>query len=102
MRVISALWMQPFELDGWRRLPKVGKHVGKIGALTSNLWELIHTCNTPLSKPMSDASQALLPAQEQVSMAGDVRYKVALSLAQSQPLARRLPWPAMIIQQKYP
>jgi hypothetical protein len=88
MHVISALQMQPFKLDGWRGLPKVRKHVGKIGAHTSGLWEWIHTCNTPPSKPASDASQALLPTHEQVSMAGDERYKVALSLAQSQPLAR--------------
>jgi hypothetical protein len=88
MHVILALRMQSFGLDGWRQLPKVGKHVGKIGVPASGLWEWIHTCNTPLSKPASDASQALLPAQEQVSMAGDKRYKVALSLAQSQPLAR--------------
>jgi hypothetical protein len=70
MYVILALQMQPFKLDGWRRLPKVGKHVGKIGAPTSGLWDWIHTCNTPLSKPASDASWALLPTQEQASMAG--------------------------------
>jgi hypothetical protein len=57
MHVISALWMQPFKLDGWRRHPKVGKHVSKIGAPTPGLWEWIHTCNTPLSKPVSDASR---------------------------------------------
>jgi hypothetical protein len=99
MQVISVLQMQPFKLNGWRQLPKVGKHVGKIGAPMSGLWEWIPTCNTPLSKPASDASQALLPAQKQVSMAGDKRCKVALSMAQSQPLARQSPWPAMIIQQ---
>jgi hypothetical protein len=89
MRVISVLRMQPFKLDGWRRLSKVGKHAGKIGAPKFGLWEWIHTCNTPPFKPASDASQALLPAQEQVSAARDKRYKVALSLAQSQSLARR-------------
>ncbi len=94
MHVISALRMQPLKLDGWRRLPKVGRHVGKIGAPTFSLWEWIHTCNTPLSKSASDV---LL---EQVSLAGDKRCKVAWFLAQSQPLARRLPWPATIIQQR--
>jgi hypothetical protein len=88
MHVISVLRMQPFKLDRWRRLPKVRKHIGKIGTPTSGLWEWIHTCNTPHSKPASDASWAFLPAQEQISTAGDERCKVAWFLAQSQPLAR--------------
>jgi hypothetical protein len=38
-RVYSALQTKPFALDDWRRLPKVGRHVGKICVLMSNLWE---------------------------------------------------------------
>jgi hypothetical protein len=33
MRMISALQMQPFELYGWRQLPKVGKHLAKLVCL---------------------------------------------------------------------
>ena len=41
MRVISALRMQPFVLDDWRRLPSPGKLVGDIGTPTSHLWDSI-------------------------------------------------------------
>jgi hypothetical protein len=37
MCMISALRTKPFALDDWRRLPKVGRHVGKIGAHVSDL-----------------------------------------------------------------
>jgi hypothetical protein len=43
MRMTSALWTKPFDLAEWRQLPKVGRHIGKIGAPISNLWGWIHT-----------------------------------------------------------
>jgi hypothetical protein len=45
MRVISALRMQPFVSDDWRRLPSPGKLVGKIGQPTMHLWDLIRIYN---------------------------------------------------------
>jgi hypothetical protein len=88
MRMISILQMKPFALDNWRQLPKVGQHVGNIGAHTSDQWEWINTYSRyPLAK-QSDASQALQPEPEQDTMEKDDRCKVALSLAQSRPLAR--------------
>ena len=87
-RVISILQMKPFALDNWMQLPKVGWHVGNIGAHTSDQWEWIHTYSRyPLAK-QSNASKALQPQPEQDTMETDNRCKVALSLAQSQPLAR--------------
>jgi len=37
MRVISTLWTQHSDLEGWHRLPKIGSHIGTTGAHTSNL-----------------------------------------------------------------
>jgi hypothetical protein len=37
MHVTLALQMKPLKLDDWRRLPKVGRHIGNIGAPMSNL-----------------------------------------------------------------
>ena len=42
MHMISTLWTQHFDLEGWRRLPKIRSHVGTTGARTSNLWEWTH------------------------------------------------------------
>ena len=42
VRVISTLRTQHSDLEGWRRLPKIGSHVGTTGARTSNLWEWTH------------------------------------------------------------
>ena len=39
MKVISLMWMQHFEMGDWVQLKKAGKHVGKIGASLSDLWE---------------------------------------------------------------
>ncbi len=37
--VISTLRMKGITLAEWQRLPKIGKHIGKIGRHTSGLWE---------------------------------------------------------------
>ena len=96
-RVISALQMTPFALDDWRRLPKVGRHVGVIGVPMSNLWEWIHTLTTYPSKPECDALLGSHSEHEQDSTDNDDRSKVAQYLKQSQPLARRSLWPATTI-----
>ncbi len=98
--VISILQMKPFMLDNWRRQPKVGRHIGNIGAHTSDQREWIHTYSRyPLEK-QSDASQALQPESERDTMEKDDRCKITLSLVQSRPLARRFTWPATTTQQR--
>ncbi len=99
-RVTSALQTQRFALDDWRRLPKTGRHVGEIGACTSNLWGWILTLLTRPSKLECAASQDSLSKRGQVFMEEDDRYKVAQFLRQSRPLARRLRWPETKTQQK--
>jgi hypothetical protein len=93
-RVISALRMTPFALDDWRQLPKVGRHVDVIGVPMSNLCKWIHTLTTHPSKPECDALLGSHKKHEQDSTDNDDRSKVAQYLKQSQPLARRLLWPA--------
>jgi hypothetical protein len=57
MRVTSALRTKPFNLAEWRQLPKVGRHVGEIGAPISNLWGWIRFLTTHPSKPECNASR---------------------------------------------
>ena len=97
MGVTSALQTKLFALDDWRRLPKVGRQVGKIGVPMSNLCEWIHTLTTHPSKPECAALPGLHSKHEQDSMDSDNRSKVAQYLKQSWPLARQLLWPATTI-----
>jgi hypothetical protein len=100
-RMTSALQMKPFELDDWRQLPKVGRHVGNIGAHTSVLWEWIHTYSIQSSRQEFDVSQGLQHSkQDQDSMGKGNKSRVAWSLAQSWPLARHSPWPVITTQQR--
>jgi hypothetical protein len=62
-RVTSILQMKSFALEGWRQLPKQGRHVGQIGAPMSNLGDWILTSNRCLIKKRSDTSQDSLPKQ---------------------------------------
>ncbi len=98
--VTSALRTRHFVLDDWRQLPNTGKHVGDIGAHTSNLWGWIRTLLTHHSTPKCAASWDLPSGHEQVYTAEDDRYKVAQYLRQSRPLARRSRWPATKTQQR--
>ncbi len=78
----------------------VGRHVGDIGAPTPNLRGWIHTFSTHPSKHESNASQASPLGHEQDTTVVDDKSRVAQLLAQSRPLARRSPWPAMITPQR--
>jgi hypothetical protein len=86
--VTSTLRTKPFDLTKWRRLLKVGRHIGQIGAPMSNLWRWIRTLTTHPSKPECDASRDLPSTYDQDSFDRDDRYKIVQSLRQSQPLAR--------------
>jgi hypothetical protein len=94
MHVTSALRMTHFTLDYWRRLPRSGRHIGKIGAHMFNLWGWIRTLTTHPSTPKCAASPDLYSKHDPASTAEDDRSKVALYLKQSRPLARRSHWPA--------
>ena len=78
-RVTSILQTRLFKLDGWRQLPKRGRHVGKIGATMSNLWEWILTYSRSPTNNASIALQASRHEHEQDIMERDDRYRVAVT-----------------------
>jgi hypothetical protein len=92
MRVISTLRTQHSDLEGWRRLPKIGNHVGTTGACMSNLWEWTHIYRLPLSDYAAGASWDTQHASDLDTLVKESKSKLAQSLAQSQPLARRSQW----------
>ena len=97
MRVISTLRMRPFTTDEWRRLPPRGSFGGPLGSPISALWDwtLIYRVSSIHSK--SEHSQDLQDEYEQDIMAEAAKFQLRQSLARSQPLVRRLPWPAETI-----
>ena len=101
MRVTSVLQMKDFTLEEWRRLPKVGKHVGATGEPMSHLWEWTLSYRTPRSPTESASLQALQDKSVQATTVKENRSKLEASLAQSRLLARRSRWPRIPIPQKY-
>jgi hypothetical protein len=59
MCVTSVLQMTDFTLEEWRRLPRVGKHVGAAGRPMSHLWEWTLSYRTSRSLSESASLQAL-------------------------------------------
>ena len=100
MRVTSVLQMKDFTLEEWRRLPKAGNHVGKIGQPTSHLWEWTLTYRRPRLPFASGSSLASQDASEQDTMVEENKSKLGAYLAQSRPLDRRLRWPQLPTPQK--
>ena len=39
MKILSVLRMRVTTMEGWTQPPRIGKHIGRIGAPMSNLWE---------------------------------------------------------------
>jgi hypothetical protein len=93
-RVTSVLRMQDTGLDEWRRLPKIGAHVGNIGVPMSNLWEWSLTFRGSATSQGSESSQDSQPECEGGAMGEGSAFRLQQSLAQLRPLDRRSPWPA--------
>ena len=93
MRVTSVLQTKDFTLDEWRRLPKVGNHVGKIGQPMSHLWEWTLTYRRPRLLSASGSSPVSQDVSEQDTMVEENKSKLGAYLAQLRPLARRSRWP---------
>jgi len=92
MKVLSVLRMKRMPMDEWRRLPKRGKHTGKIGNPLSHLWEWTLNYRVLPSNSGCGVSQDLQLSSERAIMVEVETSKLARSLALSRPLARRLPW----------
>jgi len=93
MRVISVLRMTTTSADEWRRLPRIGKHIGEIGPDMSNLWEWTLSFRKPDTTTASDASPVSGHESEQVTLVEANKCKLRRSLARSRPLGRRSLWP---------
>ena len=92
MRVISLLRMKDSTLEEWRRIPRIGQHIGKTGAPTCNLWEWTRICNTPTTQNAHESSPDSPPVAEQDIMENSDKSKLQQSLLRSRPLARRSLW----------
>jgi hypothetical protein len=93
MRVTSVLLMKDFTLEEWRRLPKVGNHVGRAGQPSAHLWEWTLSYRTPRSQTESACSRVLPDESVRDTTVAANRSKLEAYLAQSRPLDRRSRWP---------
>ena len=94
IRVISILRMQVFGMDEWRRLPRLGKHIGSTGKPTANLWEWTLTFREQLSEMAHEHSQDLQQECDVEAVVAAEKSKLTRYRRRSRPLARRSPWPA--------
>ena len=100
MRVISTLRMQHTTMEEWRRLPKIGRHDGTIGAHMLHLWGWTLTFRGLGMSQGSGSSLVLPPGSGEGATEEGSASRLRQSLAQLQPLARRSPWPSSSIRQK--
>ena len=92
IRVISMLRTNHIDLEGRRRPPKIGSHVGITGATVSNLWEWTHIYRTLPSPTAPGVSCPLQNASELDGLVAESKSRLTQSLAHSWPLARRSRW----------
>jgi hypothetical protein len=100
-RVISVLRMKDTTTDEWRRVPQRGTWLGGTGPPMSGLWDWTLSYRSHLTPPPSEQSQGLQDEYGPDSTAEDAKSQLRQSLALSQPLARRSPWPLEPTQQKW-
>ena len=92
MRVCSVLRMRHTTMAEWTRLPKPGKFSTNIGAPSSHLWEWTLNYRVHRTSSGSDASQDLQRQHDVAILVKENKSKLAQSLGQSRPLARRSTW----------
>ena len=98
-RLISVLKMKDFTLAEWRRLPKIGQHIGDTGQDIAGLWDWTLIYRGLGTRSGRAPSQDSLAASAEGPMAGGSESRLARSLALSRPLDRRSRWPVEKIQQ---
>jgi hypothetical protein len=92
MRVISLLRMQLSTMEEFRRLPKIGQHVGTIGAPMSDLWEWTLTFRENPTTNEQEPSPASQLESEMEAMVMAERLRVTQYRLLSRPLGRRSTW----------
>ena len=100
-RLISILQMKDFTADEWRRLPTIGKNIGRVGVHMSHLWEWTLSFKKHPTSTEQDPSQASPLESARDTTVDNDKLGLVQSLARSRPLARRFPWPTEQIQQRY-
>ena len=93
MRLTSVLRMKDSTLAEWRRLPKIGQHIGVTGQDIAGLWDWTLFYRGLSTRHGCAPSQDLLAASAEEHTAGGSASRLARSLALSRPLARRSHWP---------
>jgi hypothetical protein len=99
-RVISVLRTMDSTTDEWRRLPQRGTWLGETGPPTSNLWDWTLSYRIQPTTTRSEQSPDSQDACGPDSTAAVARSLLQQSIAISQPLARRSPWPRDATRQK--
>ncbi len=97
-RMISTLQMKGITLAEWQRLPKIGKHIRKIGWHMSGLWDwtlIYRGCGT---RQKCVSSRVLRQGSGMDIKVGESALQLARSLTLSRPLARRSRWPVATTQ----
>ena len=92
MRVISELLTGPSEMDGWLRLPTIGRVFGAIGAGTSNQSASTPTSKTKISTPLSNGCPGLLDGCGQATSVAALKSLVLESRQGLGPSARPVNW----------
>ena len=93
-KLTSLLLTKDFVLDEWKRLPRIGKHIGNTGFATAGLWEW--TLTYRIAPPPSKSGSAPSPASEHESVVAstveDAKSELTRQLALSRPLGRPSRW----------
>ena len=93
-RIISALRQQALEMDEWRRLPKPGTLIGRIGTATANLWDWTLGFRVSPTETSSNTSTSSWQWCERDTTVMDVRSELQQFQRRSRPLTRRSCWPS--------
>ena len=100
MKFISIPQMEHFKIREWLKIKKSEKHVGKIGAPSSNFWEWTLGYRIPLISKYFDASQASQLAYAQANFVVVSMSQLAQSLGRSRKLEQQSLWPMKANQSK--
>ena len=91
-RIFSVLQKKVSPMDEWRRLPPPGRHTGKNGVATANLFEWTLTFRTSHSEKNATPSKPSLQQSDRDESGEDVKSDLVRYQRRSRPLIRRSPW----------
>jgi hypothetical protein len=92
-RIMSVLGREVSGMEEWRRLPKPGQHIGKIGNGTANLWDWTLSYRESPTTTSHGQSSDSWECSETESLVQEARFEVLRFRQRSLPLTRRSLWP---------